>query len=129
MRLFFSIPNKYLPIVALYLEVLCRIIEYPAKSSSSEFIYGTRTAEFLGKRIPSFLISGENNLLVQNRSTNVQNMETWQKKNTFFTEHLPLVDFVLELKKVDMPLKKKKMKFYKETLKKTLIILHRTKNK
>ena len=59
MRLFFSIPNKYLPIVALYLEVLCRIIEYPAKSSSSEFIYGTRTAEFLGKRIPSVLISGK----------------------------------------------------------------------
>ena len=66
---------------------------------------------------------------MQNRSTNVQNMETWQKKNTFFTEHLPLVDFVLELKKKDMPLKKKKMKFYKETLKKTLIILYRTKNK
>ena len=59
MRLFFSILNKYLPIVALYLEVLCRIIEYPAKSSSSEFIYGTRTAEFLGERIPSVLISGK----------------------------------------------------------------------
>ena len=62
-------------------------------------------------------------------------METWQKKNNFFTEHLPLVDspinvyFVLELKKVDMRLKKKKMKFYKETLKETLIILHKTKNK
>ena len=72
---------------------------------------------------------------MQNRSTNVQNMETWQKKSTFFTEHLPLADspisvyFLLELKKVDMRLKKKKMKFYKETLKKTLIILHRTKNK
>ena len=54
------------------------------------------------------------------------------KKNTFFTEHLPLGDspisvyFLLELKKVDMRLKKK-MKFYKETLKKTLIILYRTK--
>ena len=58
-RLFFSIFNKYLPIVALSLEVLCRIIEYPAKRSSSEFIYGTRTAEFLGKRIPSVLISGK----------------------------------------------------------------------
>ena len=125
--------------------MLCRIIEYPAKSTSPEFIYGTRTAEFLGKRIPSILISSkkswkkavssENNLFVQNRSTNVQNMETWQKKNNFFTEHLPLVDspinvyFVLELKKVDMRLKKKKMKFYKETLKETLIILHKTKNK
>ena len=58
-----------------------------------------------------------------------------KKKNTFFTEHLPLaefpisVDFLLELKKVDMRLKKKKMKFYKETLKKTKIILYRTKNK
>ena len=36
------------------------------------------------------------------------------KKNTFFTEHLPLIDppisvyFLLELKKVDMRLKKKK---------------------
>ena len=80
-------------------------------------------------------VSCENNLFVQNRSTNIQNMETWQKKKTFFTEHLPLADspidvyFLLELKKVDMLLKKKKMKFYKETLKKTLIILHRTKNK
>ena len=45
------------------------------------------------------------------------------KKNTFLTEHLPLVDFLitvyflLELKKVDVRFKKKKMKFYKETLK------------
>ena len=38
--------------------------------------------------------------------------------------------FVLELNKVDMRLKKKKkMKFYEETLKKTLIILYTTKNK
>ena len=57
------------------------------------------------------------------------------KKNNFFTEHLPLADssisvyFLLELRKVDMPLKKKKMKFYKETLKKTLIVLYTTKNK
>ena len=62
-------------------------------------------------------------------------MEAWQKQNTFFTEHLPLANssirvyFLLELKKVGMHLKKKKMKFYKETLKKTLIILYRTKNK
>ena len=54
------------------------------------------------------------------------------KKNTFFTEHLPLayspisVYFLLELKKVDMRLKKKKMRFYKETFKK---ILYRTTNK
>ena len=39
------------------------------------------------------------------------------------------VYFVLELKKVDAHLKKKKIEFYKETLKKTLIILHKTKNK
>ena len=57
------------------------------------------------------------------------------KKNTFFTEHLPLTDsgysvcFLLKLKKVDVRLKKKKIKFYKETLKKTIIMLHRTKNK
>ena len=62
-------------------------------------------------------------------------METWQKKILFFIEHLPLADspisvyFLLKMKKVDMRLKKKKMKFYKETLKKTLIILYRTKNK
>ena len=40
------------------------------------------------------------------------------KKNTFFAEHLLLADarcstyFLLELKKVDVRLKKKKMKFY-----------------
>ena len=49
------------PIVARYLEVLCRIIA--AKSTSSEFIYGTRTAEFLGERIPSVQSS------VQSKST------------------------------------------------------------
>ena len=37
--------------------------------------------------------------------------------------------FLLELKRVDVRLKKKKMNFYKETLKKILIILKRTKNK
>ena len=37
--------------------------------------------------------------------------------------------FLLEMKRVEKRLKKKKMKFHKETLKKTLIILHRTKNK
>ena len=62
-------------------------------------------------------------------------METWQKEH-IFTGHISLADspisiyFVLELNKVDMRLKKKKkMKFYKETLKKTLIILYTTKNK
>ena len=59
MTLFFSILNKYLPIVARYLEVLCRIIEYPAKSTRCEFIYGLRTAECLVERIPSVLISGK----------------------------------------------------------------------
>ena len=57
------------------------------------------------------------------------------KKNNFFREHLSLADplisvyFLLELKKVNMLSKKKKMKFYKEALKKTLVILYRTKNK
>ena len=57
------------------------------------------------------------------------------KKERLFTEQLPLADFrfsvyfLLELKKVDVRLKKKKMKFYKETMKKTRLILHRTKNK
>ena len=39
------------------------------------------------------------------------------------------VCFLLKLKKVDVRLKKKKIKFYKETLKKTIIMLHKTKNK
>ena len=39
------------------------------------------------------------------------------------------VYFRSELKRVDVRLKRKKMKFYKETMKKTLIILYRTKNK
>ena len=62
-------------------------------------------------------------------------MDTWQKRTPFFTEHLPLTDsgyrvyFLLELKKVDAYLKKKKIEFYKETLKKAIIILHKTKNK
>ena len=61
---------------------------------------------------------------MQNRSTNVHNKEMW-KKNTFLIEHLPLADsrynvcFLLELKKIDVRLKKKEMKFYKETLKRT----------
>ena len=59
MILLLSIPNKQLPIVARYLEVFCRIIEYPAKSTSSEFIYCRRTAEFLRERIPFVLISGK----------------------------------------------------------------------
>ena len=59
MTLFFSILNKYLPIVVCYLEVLYRLIEYPAKSTSCEFIYGLRTAECLVERIPSVLISGK----------------------------------------------------------------------
>ena len=53
---------------------------------------GTRTAEFLGERILSVLISGKiiweksnnnNNLCVQNRSTIVQNKEAWQKRTPF----------------------------------------------
>ena len=46
------------------------------------------------------------------------------KKERLFTEKLPLANFryrvyfLLELKKVDVRLKKKKMKFYKETMKK-----------
>ena len=59
MALFFSILNKWLPIVAQYLEVFCRIIEYPAMSTSPELIYCRRTAEFLRERVPSALISGK----------------------------------------------------------------------
>ena len=42
---FFSILNTQLCIVARYLEVLCRITEHPAKCTSFEFIYCTRTPE------------------------------------------------------------------------------------
>ena len=59
MALFFSILNKYLPIVARFLEVFCRISEYPAKSTSSEFIYCRRTVEFPRERTPPVLISGK----------------------------------------------------------------------
>ena len=48
-----------LPVVALYLQVFCRITEYPAKSTSSEFIYCIRTAEFIGEKFSSVLISGK----------------------------------------------------------------------
>ena len=41
----FSILNKQLCIVARYLEVHCRITEYPAKCTSFGFIYCTRTPE------------------------------------------------------------------------------------
>ena len=56
------------------------------------------------------------------------------KKSTR-TEHLPVttseycVYFLLELKRVDVRLQKKKMKFYNETLKKTLINLHKNESK
>ena len=52
-------------------------------------------------------------------------METWQKRTSFLQNisHYLVLDlvpyFLLELKKVDVRLKKKKMKFCKETLKKT----------
>ena len=57
-----------------------------------------------------------------------------RKKNTR-REHLPVttseycVNFLLELKRVDVRLQKKKMKFYNETLKKTLINLYKNENK
>ena len=57
------------------------------------------------------------------------------QNNILFTEYLPLaasgyyVYFLLELKRVDVHLQRKRMNFYKETLKKTQIILYRTKDK
>ena len=57
------------------------------------------------------------------------------KKPSFFTEHLPVTAsgycnyFLLEMARVDVRLKKKKIKFFKDTLKKTLTILNRTKKK
>ena len=84
-----------------------------------------------GKIIWEKAVSCENNLFVQNLSTNVQNMETWQKRTHFLQNIFPdspiSVYIILELKKVDMRLKKKTMKFYKETLKETLIVLYRIK--
>ena len=47
MTLFFSIINKQLSIVVQYLEVFCRINDYTAKCTSSEFIYCSRRLEFI----------------------------------------------------------------------------------
>ena len=63
------------------------------------------------------IVSLENNLFVQDMWTNLHNMDTWQKKNIFFTEQLPVaasgycVYFLLQLMRVDVRLNKKKMKF------------------
>ena len=45
MTIFFSILNKHLSIAIRYLQVFCRIIEYPAKCTSFNFIYCTRIAD------------------------------------------------------------------------------------
>ena len=42
-------------------------------------------------------VSCENSPLLQNRSTNVHNMETWQKRKTFFTEPFPVAASILHL--------------------------------
>ena len=91
MTLLFSILNKYVSTVIWYLEIFCRMIEYPAKCTSFDFIYCTRIADSLenepvlisGKIIWGKTVSCENNLFVQNRSTNVQIMETWHKRTPF----------------------------------------------
>ena len=61
-------------------------------------------------------------------------METWQKRIPFYgtspIDYSPINDyFLLELKKVGVRFKKNKIKFYKETLKITLVILYRPKSK
>ena len=91
MALFFSILNKHLSIAIWYLQVFCRITEYPAKCTSFNFIYCTRIADssekepvlISGKIIWGKTVSCENNLFVQNRSTNVYIMETWHKRTPF----------------------------------------------
>ena len=98
--LFFSILNKQLPIVSRYLEEFCPIIEYSARSTSSEFIYCRRTGEFLGERIPSVLISGkiiwekkQSFVRISFRAKQVNQCPHHggvTKKNIFFTEHLLL---------------------------------------
>ena len=91
MTLFFSILNKHLSIAIWYLQVFCRITEYPAKCTSFNFIYCMRIADssekepvlISGKIIWGKTVSCENNLFVQNRSNNVQIMETWHKRTPF----------------------------------------------
>ena len=133
MTIFFSILNKHLSIAIRYLQVFCRIIEYPAKCTSFNFIYCTRMAGSLentpvlisGKIIWGKTVSCKNNLFLVNQCPHYGEVA---QKNTFFTEHLPVaasgycVSFLLELKRVDVCLKKKKI--FRES-KKTLIILYR----
>ena len=57
MRLFFSVLNKWLSIVIRYLEVFCRIIRYPVKCTSFNFIYCRRIADWLENE--PVLISGK----------------------------------------------------------------------
>ena len=82
--------------------MFCPVIEYPAKSASSEFIYCRRTAEFLREGIPPVLISGK--IIWKINQSSVKKLfrakQVHQqlhhgavtKKNIFFTEHLPLAD-------------------------------------
>ena len=91
MTLLFSVLNKYVSIVIWYLEIFCRMIEYPAKCTSFDFIYCTRIADSLenepvlisGKIIWGKTVSCENNLFVQNRSTHIHIMETCHKRTPF----------------------------------------------
>ena len=72
--------------------MLCRITEYPAKSTRSEFIYGTGTAEFLGEQIPSVLIYGKITFLCR---TGQPLFRTWKrgKKESFFYRTSPVCWF------------------------------------
>ena len=94
-----------------------------------------RSSGYVPRRRMPAGVSCENNLFMQNRPTNVHIEETWQKRLPSFREHAPVTTseyctyFLLELKRVDVLMQKKKMKFYKKTLKKTVIIFNRNKNK
>ena len=66
MTIFFSILNKHLSIAIRYLQVFCRIIEYPAKCTSFNFIYCTRIADSLENEpvlISGKIIRGKSSLL------------------------------------------------------------------
>ena len=52
---FLFIINKYLPIIAQYLEVLCRIIEYPAKGTSLNLFMAQEHVNSLENKFLPFL--------------------------------------------------------------------------
>ena len=136
MTLFFSILNKWLSTVARYLEVFCRIIEYLAMCTSFDFIYCMRTHKSLENEpvlISGKIIWGKKkqspmriNVLCKSGQPMSKSWRRGEKEHLFYRTS-PSGCFwiwrLLELKRVDVRLENKKIKFFIHTFKKTLIIL------